>query len=137
MTEPRAVYETIQLTTPEDLDDRILLVLQTHRGKDHRISRRSLVEAIFGIAVDPDENLANSKEDRQIREAIARLQETYPILSSSGDGGYWLPGSAEEINEYAAEINSRAMKLLEKSRRLVAQAQTLRFDVHQLGLWGE
>lgn len=135
MTEPRAVYETIQITTPEDLDDRVLTVLQSHRGKDHRISRRSLVDAVFGF--DPGDNLANSKEDRQIREAIARLQETHPILSSSGDGGYWLPGSAEEINEYAAEINSRAMKLLEKSRRLLAQAQTLRFDVHQLGLWGE
>lgn len=135
MTEPRAVYETIKITTPDDLDSRVLAVLNRHRGKEIRISRRDLVKTVYGI--DPGANLANSREDRQIREAIARLQDTYPILSSSGDGGYWLPESVDEINEYAAEINSRAMKLLEKSRRLLDQANTMRFDVRQMVLFGE
>lgn len=134
MTEPRAIYETIQVTAPNDIDSRVLDALNHHHGKTNRITRRELVEAVFGF--DPGANLANSREDRQIREAIARLQDSHPILSSSGDGGYWLPESPDEIHEYAAEINSRAMKLLDKSRRLAEQANAMRFDVHQASLWG-
>lgn len=118
-------FDTIKELAPEDLDIKILEILQVHVGRDNAISRRTLIESVFGVYLMPDENISNLVMDRQIRWSLARLQEGYPILSNSGDGGYYLPGDMAEVNEYAAEINSRAMKLLHKSRKVVKAAREM------------
>lgn len=115
---PETIYHRIKSLMPADLPNRVLGVLQMHRGQQNRISRIDLVNAIFGLNMPAYAKLENLTEDRQIRSAIEELQGKYPILASSGMGGYYYAASVLEINRYIREIDSRAMKLMEKSRRL-------------------
>jgi hypothetical protein len=131
---PREVYQNARASAPEDLDDRVLAVMREHKGKDHAISRRSLVRAVYGIEVPIDDDLSNSLDDRNIRDSIARLQECYPIIASSGTGGYWWAKSMDEIYAYAGEINSRAKKLLDKSRKLLNSAREFFEEPQQMRL---
>jgi len=117
--DPKAIYETrvvlhgVELQ--EELDRMVLRVLQAHVGKEERISRRDLVEQVYGVRLDLD---ANSVEDRRVRESIERLREKHVILSSSGSGGYWLPESEAEAVDFIAEMESRAMKMLQMTSRM-------------------
>jgi len=120
---PRDIYAEIRAATPADLDRRVLAVMLHHRGSDNRISRRDLVEQVFGVSLAADDDLSTLTIDRQLRSSIARLQEDYPIVSSSGDGGYCLIGSLAELEIYEREITSRAAALLDKSRRLRRSAE--------------
>lgn len=129
---PEIKYAEIKRSLPENLDVRILAILQQHIGRDNRISRKRLVEEAFGVNMN-EVDLANSTLDRQVRLALEALQSKHPILSTSGGGGYYYAGSADEIARYAAELNSRAMKLLEKSRRLERLANRFKKGV-QLNL---
>jgi hypothetical protein len=106
-------YQQIQEETPKDLDKRILVNLQV--GEVNRISRIDLIIKVFGH--HPGPNWRNSNEDRQIRITISKLQETYTILSDSGEGGYWL-GTDEEKEKYIGELTSRIAKLSVKVHNL-------------------
>lgn len=125
---PETHYAEIKATVPADLPARVLAVLKEHVGKDNRISRRDLVARVFNVNMN-DIDLANSTLDRQVRYVLPDLQDRYPILSTSGGGGYYYAGSEDEIQRYAAELNSRAMKLLDKSRRLIKLAKRFRKEV--------
>ncbi len=114
----KKTYSDIQAAAPEDIDDRVFTALAPHVGKNNAISRRALIEAVFGRKITSGESIANSTQDRNIRDAIARLQERHAILSSSGCGGYYLPANWEEVTRFASEIVSRARKLERKARRL-------------------
>jgi hypothetical protein len=115
---PRDTYQDILASKPEELDMLVLSVLIRYRGKRNTISRILLVEKVFGIMLDRSEDLSRNAEDRLIRLAIARLQETYPIIGSSGFSGYYYAATQDELTEYIREIESRALKLLEKKRNL-------------------
>lgn len=118
---PAAIFhEDIQATVPADLDARLYDILCQHTGKANRITRRALWEAVAGCPA-PD-RFTSGTLDRQIREAVARLQQTYPILASSGEGGYFMAGSPDEAAAYVSEIMSRATKLLDKARQIEAAA---------------
>ena len=132
---PADIYLEIQVTIPADLDDRVLRVIRQHQGKDNRVTRAQLVEAVFGVA-EGDVELSKSTWDRQIREAITTLQARYPIISSSGDGGYWWPETMDEVNAYAREINSRAQALFEKSANVLRSARELFEEPPQMRLPG-
>jgi len=108
---PSTVYIGIQANEPPDLDTRVLAVIQQRVGKEHRITRRALVAEVFRVRITSEDDLSNMTIDRQVRDAIARLRERYPIMSSSGDGGYWWPGSLDEVMACAGEMVSRARKL--------------------------
>lgn len=122
MSEPREVYESIVERVPVGVDADLLAVLQMHVGKDQRISRRAMIERVFGVKVAEGENLSNNSYDRQIRESIERLRGQHLILSSSGDGGYWMPGSLDEVTEFTAEIVSRARKMEDYARHMERMA---------------
>jgi hypothetical protein len=132
MDYPEIAYDEIKHSIPDGLAERVLAELQKHVGKDNRISRLALVESTCNVHLERSA-LANSTYDRQVRLVLDELQGRYPILSSSGAGGYYYASSADEIAAYAAELNSRAMKLLNKSKRLVRQAKRFQRDV-QMGL---
>lgn len=129
---PKLVYADIEASIPDDLPDIVLTVIRTHRGKENPISRQDLVLAVFGKT--PKGSLSNSREDRQIRRVLPALQERYPILSSSGKGGYYYAASADEIVAYAGELKSRAIALEQKSRALLRLAAVFGQDVHQIPL---
>lgn len=131
---PRDIYIEIKSSAPVDIDDRLLEVLRQCIGKENAITRRSLVWKIYEIDLSADDDLSTSSFDRTIRDSISRLQDQYPIISSSGNGGYWWAESMEEINAYAAEIVSRATKLLEKSRRLERAAREFYAEPQQMRL---
>jgi hypothetical protein len=117
MSGPKAIYETvIQIHSSEkkaELDRTVLRILQRHVGKSARIEREFLVAMVYGDASGP-------VADRRVRESIERLRERYVILSSSGCGGYWLPDSQEEAQEFIREMESRAMKELKTCARMRA-----------------
>jgi hypothetical protein len=109
MTEPKAIYETVitihSSEARDELDRTVLRILQRHVGKAARIEREFLVAMVYGDASGP-------VADRRVRESIERLRERHVILSSSGCGGYWLPESQEEAQEFIREMENRARKEL-------------------------
>jgi hypothetical protein len=141
MTEPKAIYETVitihSSEARDELDRTVLRILQRHVGKAARIEREFLVEEVYGY-VRPENkpvtysdgygntgmdngygglpnfvpSISSSVADRRVRESIERLRERYVILSSSGCGGYWLPDSQEEAQEFIREMENRARKEL-------------------------
>ena len=128
-TTPRDIYEDIAAASTRDgLDERVLAVLRGHVGKTNRIRRAELVAMIFAGAHGP---YNTESEDRQVRLAIARLRERHPILSSSGNGGYWMASGIDELVEYQREISSRVRQLEAQSNLVQTWAKQLQFELEQ------
>ena len=111
-----------------DADERkVVDVLLQADGQ--RISRVELVKEVFGVVVE-SEALANSVEDRKVREIIHRLRERdYPIVSSSGAAGYTMKASAEEMDVYIADLASRKEEIqhdIDHAYRSKAKANLVR-----------
>jgi hypothetical protein len=106
------VYSKILATIPSNLHTRIITELSFHIGKENRITKEALIRHLF--------NDVTTTTDRQTRDAIADLQEAgFPILSDSGDGGYWLASSPREADPYLYEIESRIMRLSSKRKGIL------------------
>jgi hypothetical protein len=109
-------YKEIIRTMPPGLEKRIMEILDNHQGQADRISRPMLIRALFGIL---PKNYKDSTEDRQMRRAIkTRHDMGYPVLSDSGEGGYWLPATVHEADAYVAELESRRDQL-DKTIRII------------------
>jgi hypothetical protein len=103
------VYEQLVAEITDEDEKRVFDLLLQADGQ--RISRVELVKEVFGVVVE-SEALANSVEDRKVREIIHRLRERdYPIVSSSGAAGYTMKASAEEMDAYIADQASRKEKI--------------------------
>lgn len=126
--EPREVYETIIASSPAGLDETVLGILRARVGRENRILRRELVRNAVG------KDYENASADRQVRRSIARLRKLYPVMSSSGDGGYWWAATRDEVLACMAETQSRAREL--ESRARVLQRMAERFGAESL-LGGE
>lgn len=113
-------YRSILASLPPGLEKKVFSILADHHvGKSNRLSRFTLVQKAFPVALLSPTNQANSYEDRQVRRSIEVLQSMgYPILSSSGEGGYYLPADRSELDEYVRELESRIEKLTVKVRSL-------------------
>jgi hypothetical protein len=49
--------------------------------------------------------------------------EDFPFVLASGSRGYFIPTSADEINAYDRSLQSRAVKIFLRRRRLIRKAQ--------------
>lgn len=78
------------------------------------LTRRELIECIYGNRPADDEDLNNNTNDRKIRAAIAGMFELdYPISSTSGGAGYRIDIDTESWSELVNELESKK-KTLEK-----------------------
>lgn len=110
------VYDLMLSGVTEEFLRKVLTVLIEHAGE--RVTRPQFVFEVFGV-ICTQGTLSNSKEDRQIRDAIEQLQQReYPILSSSGAAGYILAIDDSELDAYVAEIVTRQNSLAEKATAL-------------------
>jgi hypothetical protein len=121
------VYDLLLKDITDETERRLLDVLLDQAGE--RISRIDLVEAVHGLdarLLAEKVGIGNSTHDRQNREIIERLQgRDYPIVSSSGVGGYTLAADDATTEAYIAEIGSRIEQMqakctaLRRSRRWI------------------
>lgn len=136
--EPVTYYEQVIVLHGDEekeiLDRAVLRVLRRHVGKEGRISREELVSAIYGARAKDDPNQVG---DRRVRASIERLREKWVILSSSGSGGYWLPESESEAQDFIAEMESRAMKMLQTTGRMKRNLREQFEPRMQMELWGK
>ncbi len=119
----RTVYRHIQETAPADLERRIMDILEAARRSSPgtNVTKSELILQIYGIRTPLGRTVTGntSTQDRQIRDAIADLQEQgYPIIASSGAAGYRLAINDEERLDYIHEIEARINKLELKVRAL-------------------
>jgi len=113
-------YDEILATMPPGLDKKILRILAGHLGENNRISRGDLVKLALYKFSDND---ITETDDRLVRETISRLRhDGHLICSSSGTGGYYMASSYDDVENMRAEMESRAMDLLEQSRTLKKRA---------------
>jgi len=114
-----AVYDQILEELQVELDElerKIFHALQQHPDG---LTRRELIQEVYGITLSAYPDLANNTDDRKIRVAIANMQDRLvPIVSSSGKAGYRLDVSKETAERMALEMESRAAKLQDKARRI-------------------
>jgi hypothetical protein len=110
------VYDLLLKDITDEMERKLLDVLLAQAGE--RISRIDLVEAVHGLdarLLAEKVGIGNSTHDRQNRELIERLQgRDYPIVSSSGAGGYTLAADAQTTESYIAEIGSRIQQMTAK-----------------------
>jgi hypothetical protein len=111
-TTMNTVYDDLLKEVTDTLERKVLTTFLEHPGA--KLLRQYLVMHIFGYW---PENLTNNKDDRKIRVAIERLRKSWPLVSSSGCGGYRLSEDVDEINAFAAEMASRAARATEKARQ--------------------
>ena len=103
------VYEQLVAEITDADEKKVFDMLLQAEGE--RVTREELVKEVYGIVVESNA-LANSVEDRKVREIIRRLRKRdYPIVSSSGAAGYTMKASAEEMDIYIADQASRKAKI--------------------------
>jgi hypothetical protein len=87
-------------------------LLKAHIGKNHRITRNALRIEVAGEL----EMEFIGISDRDVRLAIEYLRtETVQgslILSTSGNAGYWIAESLQELTQCVAEDRRRALSIL-------------------------
>lgn len=74
------------------------------QGRENAITRKQLVKL-------------TGYNDRAVRNIIADLRaEGVPVVSNTKTGGYYLPTTLEEANEYYNSMRSRAIKTFLSAR---------------------
>ena len=110
------------IKTGKSFQDKVFDLLE--RGKENAISIDSLVSTIFGTRF-----IGSLLKGRQIRKAIEQMREEgTPICSLSTHKGYWLAKNWEELDEFLAEYESRAYRILHTASRM---RKAFREEYHQ------
>jgi len=129
------VYEQLIAEITDADEKKVFDILLQADGR--RVTRAELALEVFGVVIAP-EALANSVEDRKVREIIHRLRERdYPIVSSSGAAGYTMKASAEEMDIYIADQASRKEKIQDnidaayRSKAKAALVKQVRDELHE------
>lgn len=110
--DPRTYYINLCSEIDDELRRRLVryMAKKGYIGEENRISRKDLAVRFFGKH--------NPGTDRKIRKA----KEGFPILSTSGKTGYYLPASREEIEAYVQENNKR-IQALQRSNRIALKTK--------------
>ena len=130
-----AQYERIldELASGEMDELQTTIFAALRKAYPHGRTRRQLICDVFGYQPAENEDLNNSKEDRKIRLAIAKMFDGgVPIVSGSGEAGYRIDISEHAIIMMIAELESRKEHTNEKIRA----AQKTLLKVRQLGTAG-
>ena len=119
-------YEQHLAELPEGVLQAVGKILARHRGAEHQISRRLLVEL---AAVALNTPLRGSKQvanyDRKVRRAIEVLRGRGWLIGNWQGEGYFLIETSEEYDQFREIYTSRAFKLLKTTRRMDDQAERL------------
>lgn len=79
------------------------------------LTRRDLVEFIFGYRPADEEDLNNNTDERKIRKAISSAyNKGVPIVSTSGGAGYRIDIDLEQWTKIAAELEAKKKTLSRK-----------------------
>lgn len=100
--EEQGIYEANTELTP--MQEAMLEIVEKHIGEDQRILKPAIVAELAAMGIHACE--------RDLHQAVADLRETgYPVLASR-QGGYYWPGTAEDVHEFIRrEISGRAAHL--------------------------
>jgi len=105
------------------------------RGRNHRISRSALR---FGVASELEMDFVDVS-DRDVRLAIEYLRnETVQgslILSTSGNAGYWIAESLQELTQCISEDRRRALSILVRIHKQKKVARQHFIDQENLPLF--
>lgn len=79
------------------------------------LTRRDLLEMVFGYRPGDEEDLNNNTDDRKIRTAIASMYDKgVPIVSTSGGAGYHIDIDLEKWDKVAAELVAKKETISKK-----------------------
>lgn len=113
--------ETYIRGLPVGLERAVLRALVFRVGQENAIGRNDLLALVK----------AHARNERDVRLAINQLRKDgFPICSTGGKkGGYWLAGSAKELDEYMdRELKSRIKDQQEQLNALIRTRKAM---------WGE
>jgi len=115
---------SVKPTGPDAADIRSLIeVMQRQaRGKKRAMRWKELAREVFGAAYA-------EKKDRRIR-ALARAARMLGVPIASGNKGYFLATTPEDLNEVIRRQHSQAMKELESVRQLKQLQGQLHRELH-------
>ncbi len=102
---------------PVGIDRFILRALSFHKGKENAVSRAALLDDMHRYGMN---------DERQMRALINRLRKEGHLICSAGgtSGGYYLPASMDEYQEYRdRELHPRALDLLEQEKAMDKAAE--------------
>ena len=110
--DPRTYYINLCSEIDDELRRRLVRYMaeQGCIGKKNRVTRKELATTLLGKFTP--------HTDRKIRKA----KEGFPILSTSGKTGYYLPASREEVEAYVQENNKR-IQALQLSNRIALKTK--------------
>jgi len=101
--------------------DQVLAALTRHIGRDKGVRVQELVYEITGVT------LRSEGAERKVRAVVSELREEgFAICAYPGDG-YYMAGSADELEACCAFLRSRAMHslVLESRLRKIALAELI------------
>jgi hypothetical protein len=112
------VYKRILSELEGQLTDIERRIVDALVGHPNGRNRAELVMDVFGVAPKP--NISNDTNDRKNREAIASLfLKGVPIMSTSGQAGYWISWSENDLLAAIAESRNRIES--EQAREMAAK----------------
>lgn len=86
--------------------DQVLAALARHVGRDKGVRIQELVYEITG------ETPRSEGAERKVRELVSELRESGVAVCAYPGDGYYIAGSAEELEQCCAFLRSRAMHSL-------------------------
>ena len=96
------------------------------------LTRRELIDCIYGYRPADEEDLNNNTDDRKIRTAISTMFELgVPVVSTSGGAGYRIDIDMNSWNDMIVELQGKKKSFerkIEAAQRIVMKIQTHRIN---------
>jgi len=122
-------YEVWVYSDPQGLEQAVLRVLESRRGRQKAIGRNELTALV--------RRLGQPASERQVREVIKHLRrQGYLICSAPGaDGGYYWADTLEEYREFRnMEYAAKIADMSETLRKMDQAAEKIFGDSFQMKL---